>query len=164
MLQTGIVKGICQVQAPGTLGTSDRRGTKAQHHSFVIPTLLQIIIPGQTRQGHDYFGLLLSCPAPWGTSPLKEVLMLVPAVCPCAPMDVVFLTPSSDSNTSGYWRWSFSVLHDLTFLQADQIPSLYILPSTCFFQMCKKGRAPWEKISWDFCYFPSTRTLMQNKR
>lgn len=76
MLQTGIVKGIFQVQAPGTLGTSDRRGTKVQHHSFVIPTLLQIIIPGQTRQGDDYFGLLLSCPAPWGTSPLEELLLL----------------------------------------------------------------------------------------
>jgi len=56
------------------------------------------------------------------------------------------------------------VLFDLTFLQDDQMPSLYTLARVCFFQLCKTRRAPWEKTArGDFCYFPSTRTLMQDK-
>lgn len=65
-------------------------GTKAQHHSFMILVPLQIIIPGADPARTWLIWAPAVMPGSVGNlSSFKGVLMLVPAVCPCAPMDLV---------------------------------------------------------------------------
>lgn len=68
----------------------DQGGTKAQHQSFMILVPLQIIIPGADPARTWLIWAPAVMPSSVGNlSSFKGALMLVPAVCPCAPMDLV---------------------------------------------------------------------------